>query len=682
MQEQPHQISTYGFFQKAVYFVVILDLAILAFRGKGIIILSGLMEGFGRMPPFSTPLRVKIFTLFLIAIVAFGSKPKRDAEFSVVRHVGVPVIAGLALMVFSLLLLPFLKVPIFIINVLPHLGFFHILYGAFSLLGALLVQIGADNIARILHMHIGKDRFNQEEESYEQNTALKKSPTTLNFPYRFYFDKRLKVGWINLNPFRGTLVIGTPGSGKSYSVIAPAIRQFTEKGFAQIIYDFKYPDLSGVAYRAYVKKKKKDKDYPHRFQMVNLSDVRYSRRINPLNRSYVSTLGHAQEMAEAMVSSLQKGASVGGGSEQFFTQSAINFLSSCIYFFAHYEKGRYSTLPHVLAFLSKSYEDIFDTLFSNIELRALLSPFKSAYDNRAFDQLEGQVGTLRVFLSRLATKESFWVFSGDEVNLKVTDPKSPTILVLASSPQMQEMNSALFAGVLNRALRLINEKGNLPGAVVADEFPTIYIHKIDSVIATARSHKIAVLLGLQEIPQLRQHYKRDVADTICSIVGNVMAGSVRDKNTLDWLEKLFGKIKQRSKSESFSSQGSSFSMNERMDQMIPAGKIATLRAGEMVGIIASDYPRGEGKYESSAFSGTMDVKVSEKKLLEEENITLPMYYNFVDEFGVDKKDQILLVNYQNIITQVDWLIEDVRRSTSVKRPYQNPIIPEVNLNQG
>ena len=407
------------------------------------------------------------------------------------------------------------------IHTLPKINPYQVGYALLSLVGAVITQMGADSISKYMQQKIGKDRWNTEEESFDQNRELVKTPFSVNIPYLFRYNKSTHKGWLNINPFRGTMVIGVPGSGKSFGVINPAIRQMVDKGFCLCIYDFKFPDLAQIAYYQYLVKKQKDKDYQHNFFVINLNDVEKSKRVNPFKKEYIQTLAQAQEMAESMVSALQKGGgSGGGGSEQFFTQSAINFLSSCIYFFATYENGKYSSLPHLLSFMNRSYEEIFTTLFTHEELTSLLSPFKSAYDNKAFDQLEGQVGTLKIFLSRLATKESFWVFSGDEVQLKISDKEKPSMLILASDPATQDINSALYSSVLNRTFKLINSKGNHPSGIIADEFPTIYIHKIDNVIATARSNEVAVMLGLQEIPQLRQFYKKEVADTISAIIGN------------------------------------------------------------------------------------------------------------------------------------------------------------------
>ena len=660
MQEQQHQIKIYGFFQKLVYAVVAMECITLFFLHANVPVLSKLLEGFAKMGIFSPPINAKISTLILIAIVAAGTKAKKKQDLNIVKSIILPIIFGVGMMVGSLFLIPFpddKSIP----NILPGMNVFQIGYALLSLLGAIIAQMGADSISKYMQQKMGKDRWNVEEESFAQNTELAETDTSVNLPYLFRYQKKTHKGWINLNPFRGTMVIGTPGSGKSFGVINPAIRQMVAKGFSLCIYDFKFPDLSQIAYYHYLLKKSNDEDYQHQFNIINLNEVEGSKRVNPFKKEYIRTLAEAQEMAEAMVSALQKGgASAGGGSEQFFTQSAINFLSSCIYFFATYENGKFSTLPHLLAFMNKSYEEIFETLFTHEELTSLLSPFKTAYDNKAFDQLEGQVGTLKIFLSRLATKESFWVFSGDEVELKITKRENPSIMILASNPGTQDINSALYSSVLNRTLTLINNKGNLPGGIIADEFPTIYIHKIDNVVATARSNKIAVLLGLQEIPQLRQFYKKEVADTISAIVGNILSGSARDKNTLEWLEKLFGKIKQKTYSQSISQQGTTTSINEKMDNMIPAGKIAALRTGEMVGMIAQSEENDTSEYKSSAISGKINLDMRKIKYEEQNYVKMPTYYNFTDKTGKNRKEEVLMTNFRRINKEVELIIDALK----------------------
>jgi hypothetical protein len=658
MQEQQNQIKIYSFFQKMVYFIVFLDCATLFFLSAKIPVVSELLEKFSKTGFFYPPLNAKFTTVILIALVAVGTRAKKKMDLNVGKHIILPIIAGLIMLFGSLVFISEAK-DTMLPKIIPPLNLYQIIYALLSFLGALIAQVGADNISKLMQQKMGKDRWNIEEESFAQNQELVRTGTSVNIPYLFRYNKRNNKGWINLNPFRGTMVIGTPGSGKSFGVINPAIRQMIEKGFCLCIYDFKFPDLAQIAYYHYLIKRSRETEYRYQFNVINLNQIEKSKRVNPFKREYVRTLAEAQEMAESMVSSLQKGgASSGGGSEAFFTQSAINFLSSCIYFFATYDNGKFSDLPHILSFMNKSYKEIFDTLFINEEINSLLSPFKTAYDNKAFDQLEGQIGTLKIFLSRLATKESFWVFSGDEVELKITDRENPSIIILASDPGTQDINSALYSAVLNRTLRLINSKHNLPGGIIADEFPTIYIHKIDNVVATARSNRVAVLLGLQEIPQLRQFYKKEVADTISAIVGNIISGSARDKNTLDWMEKMFGKIKQKSYSQSISQQGTTTSINEKMDLMIPAGKIAALKTGEMVGMIAQDEENDTDEYRTSVISGKINLDMDKIKIETENYVSIPDYYSFVDKKGKDRKEEVLMTNFRKINKEVELIVNE------------------------
>jgi len=661
MQEQQHQIKIYGFLQKAVYAVVALDCASLFYLDADIPIVSNLLKNFSKMSFFYPPINAKFATLILIGLVAVGTKAKKKKDLNIATEIVIPMILGL-LMIFSSLVWQNeagnSKLP----KIFPALNLYQVIYAVLSFLGAVILQMGADAISKLMQQKMGKDRWNVEEESFAQNQELVETDTSINIPYLFRYSKKINKGWVNINPFRGTMVIGTPGSGKSFGIINPAIRQMIAKGFCLCIYDFKFPDLAQIAYFHYLLKKSKDSGYEYDFHVINLNEVEKSKRVNPFKKEYIQTLAEAQEMAESMVSSLQKGgSSSGGGSDAFFTQSAINFLSSSIYFFATYEDGKYSDLPHILSFMNRSYKEIFDTLFTNEEIFSLLSPFKTAYENKAFDQLEGQIGTLKIFLSRLATKESFWVFSGDEVELKITNRENPSILILASDPGTQDINSALYSSVLNRTLRLINSKHNLPGGIIADEFPTIYIHKIDNVVATARSNKVAVLLGLQEIPQLRQFYKKEVADTISAIVGNILSGSARDKNTLEWLEKLFGKIKQKSYSQSISQQGTTTSINEKMDFMIPAGKIATLKTGEMVGMIAQGEENDTEEYKTSAMNGKINLDMKAIKQEEHNYVKMPSYYSFVDKMGNNRKNDVLMTNFRKINKEVELIVNELSK---------------------
>ncbi|MBW8323692.1 MAG: type IV secretion system DNA-binding domain-containing protein [Prolixibacteraceae bacterium] len=649
MEESKELQKLYSFMQVAVYFTVILDVIINIFLPQ--VVLGRVSVIFARLttiPVFGVPLYTKIFTLVLICLVGIGTRAQKDLELNPRKQIIIPMAIGLVTLFTSLFFIseqhPQEKV---------HVGLDEACYILFSFAGALITNISIDNISKLIKSGFGKDKWNVEEESFMQDKEALKSPTSINIPMKFYCDKKVYDGFINLNPFRGTMVIGTPGSGKSFGVINPTIRQMLAKNFTMCLYDFKFPDLAQIAYYHYLLAKKRN-DIPNlKFQVINLDDVTKSSRVNPLKKEYVKTLAEAQEISEALVEALKKGSGSGGGADQFFTQSAINFLACSVYFFAQYDNGRYSTLPHIMSFINQPYDKVFPVLFSNPELHSLLSPFKSAFEKKAFDQLEGQIGTLKIFISRLSTKESFWVFTGDDVNLKISDKDNPGILILANNPATQNINSALYALVINRLVRLINSKGNHPCAIIADEVPTLFIHKVENLIATARSNKVAVMMGLQELPQFKQQYGRETAETISSVIGNILSGSVRNKETLDWLERLFGKVKQKGHSLNIDRNRTTSGMSEKIDSLIPAGKIASLKTGEMVGILAKDVPdEYTGEYVSSAVNCKINLDLKEIQYEEKNYPPMPYYYTFKDKAGNDNMNSILIKNFTNINEQV------------------------------
>lgn len=662
MTSGKEHLAFYNLVQFILYAFIVVEIVLnLYINHPTVGIFGELLIRIQTLKVLSVPIYTKLFTLFLICLLAAGSTVKKDRHINTTRHVLLPLFCGLLMLFGSIIFLykhQFLQKDTFIL----HTDLYGIIYIIFSLLGALFSATAIDNISKFLRVNFGKDKWNTEAESFMQETSPIFSMHHINLPTKFYYDQKVYSGYININPFRGLMVMGTPGSGKSYSVINPSIRQLIKKSFSLCIYDFKFPDLAKIAYYHYQQMKKQGKIKRFQFHVINLDDVSKSRRINPLNSKYVTTLAEAQEVSTALIEALKKG-DKSGGSDRFFTQSAINFLASAIYFLAKYKNGKYSSLPHLMTFLNLDYEYIFECMLTNPELESLLSPFLSAHNKKAYDQLEGQVGTLKIFISRLATKETFWVLSKDDFELKISDPETPSILVLANSPQTQDINSALYAIIVNRLISLINSKGNIPSCIIADEAPTLYVHRLENLIATARSNKVGVILGLQELPQFRQQYGRETASTISSIIGNVISGSVRDKDTLDWLEKLFGKVKQQGESININRNKTSISLNEKLDALIPAGKIASLNTSEVVGIVAKDI--NDATYTGKFYPSVVNCKISlnHKEIHKEENsyIELPTYYKFNDD-----KEYQLLQNFHQIKKDIQNLIREVKWDLAFK----------------
>lgn len=660
MDETHEQHKLHGFMQCMIYVSIALEFCVFLYPAAPFWgVFAHALYKLSQIAIYRQLIYSKLSTLLLICLVSIGTLAKKNTELDSKKHILYPLVIGLFLFFGSLL---YYDRPSGI--VFAYTTWFNLGYMICSIIGAMMISVSMDNISKMIRSGLGKDKWNVEGESFMQPVKALVTPYSVNIPMQFYFKQKVWNGYINIvNPFRGTILIGTPGSGKSYGVVNPFIRQLISKEFCCCVYDYKFPDLGKVAYYHYLLAKQQGKCKQHGFHVINLNDPEKSRRTNPWRSDYLKTLADASESAEGLVEAMKKG-DKSGGSDQFFTQSAINFLAACVFFFSKYEKGKYSSLPHVLSFLNHSYEDIFNTLFSEPELVSLLSPFKSAFLAKAFDQLEGQVGTLKIFISRLATKESFWVFSGDDFNLKISDPATPGVLVIANDPNTQNINSACYSVVLNRLTKLINNKGNLPSALIIDEIPTLYTHKIENLIAVARSNKVAILMGLQELPQFNQQYGKETAATITAVVGNVLAGSVRNKETLDWLERLFGKSKQIGESLSIDRNKTSTSLQEKLEALIPAGKMAALNTGEMVGLIAADAQENyTGKFETSAVNCRINLDSEAIGQEEKGYRDLPVYYNFGD-----KKEEILRRNFVGINNDVEAIIKKFRKTAPVLPP--------------
>ena len=598
-----------------------------------------------------------------------------------------------------------------------------LLYMATSIIGVVLVHIALDNISKFLKEGLLIDRFNFENESFEQCKDLQTNDYSVNIPMRYYYKGKFRKGWVNIvNPFRGTWMVGTPGSGKTFSIIEPFIRQHNEKKFALVLYDYKFPSLATKLYYHYLKNKNaKDSKMPKgmKFNMINFVDVEYSRRVNPIQLKYINNLVAASETAETLLESLQKGKKEGGGgSDQFFQTSAVNFLAACIYFFCNWEKepydkggnmliaekvqnkqtlrmipigrvfdkmgkevepaywlGKYSDMPHILSFLNESYQTIFEVLETDNEVVPLLGPFQTALKNRAMEQLEGMIGTLRVYTSRLATKESYWIFhkDGDDFDLKVSDPKTPSYLLIANDPEMESIIGALNALILNRLVTRVNtgQGKNIPTSIIVDELPTLYFHKIDRLIGTARSNKVSVTLGFQELPQLEADCGKVGMQKIITTVGNMVSGAARSKETLEWLSSdIFGKVVQLKKGVTIDRDKTSINLNENMDSLVPASKISDMPTGWICGQTARDFVKtktGRGgsmniqeseEFKTSKFYCKTDFNMADIKKEEDGYVALPKFYTFKSR---DERERILYKNFVQVGEDVKSMINTIQR---------------------
>ena len=753
----------YNYFRSCIYIFLIIEIVMNLPVTADNRVTQFILDLLARFKVFNTVSGCKVAELVCICIVCIGTKAKKALKFNVRTMVVYPVLAGLTLVGLC-----------FVFHGLyfgvSWFGFpaNRILYTICSVVGTMLVHQGLDGIAKYYNNKVGEDRFNFENESFQQSEALVANDYSVNIPMIYYWKRKMHRGWINIiNPFRGTIVLGTPGSGKSFGVIDPFIRQHAAKGFAMMVYDFKYPTLAKTLFYQFCKNRKTGR-LPKGcgFRTINFTDVEYSDRINPIQRKYIPDLAAASETAATLLASLNKGGGEKkGGSEAFFTNSAENFLAAIIYFFVNFhpvgfkdgrklrrfilhegkkleivirnwddynaidkdgnvvldfvdEKGNdvstdedrmfvdlngysykdrtgklvrinrcwyedrdgnevepdtvtgeYSDMPHVLSFLGRPYDQVFNILMQDDKIASLMAPFKSAYENKANDQLEGMVGTLRVNAARLVSPEAYWVFTGDDFDLKISDREHPSYLVIANDPEKEQVIGSLNALVLNRLITRVNSKGNIPVSIIVDELPTLYFHKIDRLIGTARSNKVAVTLGFQELPQLEADYGKVGMQKIITTCGNIFMGAARNKETLEWAQNdVFGKAKQTSRSISINDQKVSTTISEKMDYLVPAAKIADMATGWLAGQAARDFTATDEKMldrfdieQSEEFKTTKyfcKTHFDMKKIKDEEEhyVPLPKIY----EFKNDREKEILLNrNFKRVNQEVENMVKEL-----------------------
>ena len=513
-------------------------------------------------------------------------------------------------------------------------------------------------MSRLLKNNLMDDVFNTENESFMQETRLMENEYSVNLPTRFYYKKKWNKGWINVvNPFRASMVLGTPGSGKSYAIVNNYIKQQIEKGFAMYIYDYKFPDLSEIAYNHLLHHLDAYKVKPQ-FYVINFDDPRRSHRCNPINPAFMTDISDAYESAYTIMLNLNRSWIQKQG--DFFVESPIILLAAIIWFLKIYENGKYCTFPHAVEFLNRPYAQIFPILTSYDELANYLSPFMDAWEGGAQDQLQGQIASAKIPLSRMISPALYWVMTGDDFSLDINNPNEPKVLVVGNNPDRQNIYSAALGLYNSRIVKLINKKKQLKSSVIIDELPTIYFRGLDNLIATARSNKVAVCLGFQDFSQLTRDYGDKESKVIQNTVGNVFSGQVVGE-TAKTLSERFGKVLQQRQSMTINRNDKSTSISTQMDSLIPASKISNLTQGMFVGAVSDNF---DERIDQKIFHAEIVVDSAKVSAEMKAYQPIPIIAEFQNEDGSDNLKETIEANYkrtkQEVLTLVDSEIERIK----------------------
>ena len=594
---------------------------------------------------FNCILWSKLLAVLLLAVSCLGTHGVKGEKITWPKIYAV-LVAGCALFFLNWWLL---KLP------LPHMA--NTAFYIFTLTaGYLALLMSGLWMSRLYRHNLMEDVFNMENESFMQETRLMENEYSVNLPTRFYYKKRWNNGFVNIvNIFRACMVIGTPGSGKSYAIVNSYIRQLIAKGFAIYIYDYKFDDLSTIAYNSLLKNMDKYEVKP-RFYVINFDDPRRSHRCNPINPEFMTDISDAYEASYTIMLNLNRTWIEKQG--DFFVESPIILLAAIIWYLKIYKNGIYCTFPHAVELLNKPYSDLFTILTSYPELENYLSPFMDAWKGNAQDQLQGQIASAKIPLTRMISPQLYWVMTGNDFSLDINNPKEPKLLCVGNNPDRQNIYSAALGLYNSRIVKLINKKKQLKCAVIIDELPTIYFRGLDNLIATARSNKVGVLLGFQDFSQLTRDYGEKESKVIQNTVGNIFSGQVVGE-TAKTLSERFGKVLQQRQSVSINRQDVSTSINTQLDSLIPASKIANLSQGTFVGAVADNF---DERIEQKIFHAEIVVDHTRISAEEKTYQKIPVINDFKDRNGNDIMMQQIQRNYDQIKADAQAVInEEMRR---------------------
>ena len=602
---------------------------------------------------FSSILWTKLFCLVFLALSCLGTKGVKEESITWPKIWAVLAV-GFVLFFLNwwLLALPIGKV------------------GAASLyiftlsVGYICLLMAGVWMSRLLKNNLMDDVFNLENESFMQETRLLENEYSVNLPTRFYYKKRWYKGWINIvNPFRASMVLGTPGSGKSFAIVNNYIKQQIEKGFAMYIYDYKFPDLSEIAYNHLLTHLDAYEVKPQ-FFVINFDDPRKSHRCNPINPAFMTDISDAYESAYTIMLNLNRTWIQKQG--DFFVESPIILLAAIIWFLKIYQGGKYCTFPHAIEFLNRPYAQIFPILTAYDELANYLSPFMDAWEGGAQDQLQGQIASAKIPLSRMISPALYWVMTGDDFSLDINNPREPKVLVVGNNPDRQNIYSAALGLYNSRIVKLINKKKQLKSSVIIDELPTIYFRGLDNLIATARSNKVAVCLGFQDFSQLTRDYGDKESKVIQNTVGNVFSGQVVGE-TAKTLSERFGKVLQQRQSMTINRNDKSTSISTQLDSLIPASKISNLTQGMFVGAVSDNF---DERIEQKIFHAEIVVDSAKVSTEMKAYQPIPIIAEFLNEDGSDSLSETIEANYkcvkQDILTLVASEIERIKNDPNLK----------------
>lgn len=531
-----------------------------------------LLDNIVRTGLFEKPLRIKLISLAFLGLSLLGAKGRKDGEL---QYSGCLLLLFFgAVIYFGSILLLALESGIVTVACL---------YMGVCFFGWLIILAGGIRLSRVIAG--SREFFRKEESGFSQEERLIETDFSINLPAKYLLNGKSRGSHINIiNARRGVLVIGSPGSGKTWFIVEPAMQQLIERGFSMLVFDFKYDTLTRYAYSLFCKYRDR---YPTsaRWYSINFTDLTKSHRCNLIHPATLEHLSDAIGVSRTILLSINNTWSHKQG--DFFVESPINFLAALIWFLKRYKNGVYCTLPHVIELAQTRYDKLFTILNAEPELQTLVNSFIELYRNKTFEVLDSQMSSLKIPLGRLASPDLCYALTGNDLNLVINDQEHPKILCLGGDPARQDALAPILSLFIDRVNKLINRPGRHPCTLVLDEFATVRAMSVLHTMSVGRAHNIIPLLVIQDLNQLRMLYSRAEAEAIFNMTGTLICGQVGGE-TARWVSERFPTVTQHKTTVSVNSMDTSVSKSELSNPAIPPATIGMLSSGEFVGILADD----------------------------------------------------------------------------------------------
>jgi hypothetical protein len=532
-----------------------------------------LLANFSRSGLFKHFNNSKLVSLLFLAISLIGARGRKNPK-SNYRSAGTYIVCGLLVYFVSGLALSIKGLELTQVAQL-----YMVLTGT----GYLLILTGGVTLSRIIKGKLSNEVFNRANETFPQEERLLTNPYSINLPAVYQLKGRTRKMWINyVNPRRGLLALGSPGSGKSWYIIENCIRQLSDKSFAQFVFDFKYPELTNLTYNLYLKNRHK---YPVEPQFFCVNFTKPIHRLNPLFPDMLHDLVDAIEASKTMLLSINKTWAARQG--EFFVESPINLLAAVIWFLKKFDGGKYCTLPHAIELLQLPYDKLFTVLNYEPEIQTLVNPFSNAYLNDVMETVDNQLASVKIPLGRLSSPALYYILSGNDFTMDINNPKEPKIFCLGNDPLKADALAPVISLICDRLNKIVNQPGRYKCATIYDEFATIRATSVLRIVGQGRSNDIICILALQDYSQLKQVYSREEAEALFNMCGNIISGQVAGE-TAKLLSERFPKTMQDRESMSINSSDTSISRSKHLEASIPPSTISTLSSGEFVGITADN----------------------------------------------------------------------------------------------